>query len=216
MRHFSCVLCALLFALFVSCTQNKIEIANSIICPVYSFETENDTPDCWLTAFVKTSGELGYLKLLRLYSEQTEYTWNISDFQYVCTPQGNWAGAAGICPPRYENIPSGKYKLTVVSSSSETAEISAFIKLQNEIASKNYKNFLSSKDYQKVLQQYIVFYDSNGAILFCDLQNNVQNIRETARHNSAVFARTLLIANDKSFAVLSPPQKFAETKTENK
>lgn len=215
MRHFLCVLCALLLLCFFSCTQNKFEISNSIICPVYSFETENEVPDCWLTAFVKPTGELGYLKLFCLYSEQTEYTWNISDFQYICTPQGNWAGVSGICAPRYEKLPSGKYKLTVISSSSETSEISASVNLQNEIAESNYKQFLSTKGYQKVLQQYIVFYDSDGAILLCDLQNNVPNILETGRQNYAVFARTLLIANDKSFAVLSPPQKIAEIKTEN-
>lgn len=204
MRNSLCVLCALVLCM-VSCTQNKLEIVNSIVCPVFSYESESGNPSLHLGAYVRTSNEIGYLKLLQIYSETGGFTWTVSDFQYIYSSNGKWAGTSALCVPGRLILPNGRIRLTAVDADSQTVERIFNLSYPKKLLSLDYKSFLRSEDYQKVSQQYIVFYDKDGTLLNCTLQTDVPDINEYAKTiQNAVTARTLWFAKDKSFAVLSP------------
>ena len=61
--------------------------------------------------------------------------------------------------PRGAALPEGKVKLTAINADSQTIERTFNISYPKKLLSIDYKTFLSSEDYQKVVQQYIVFYD---------------------------------------------------------
>ena len=209
MRNSIYVLCACLLCM-VSCTQSKLEIVNSIVCPVFSYGTESGSPSFHLGAYVRTSTEPGYLKLLQIYSETGGFTWTVSDFQYIYSSNGKWAGSSALCVPGRLILPNGRIKLTAINADSQTVERTFNLSYPKKLLSLDYKSFLRSEDYQKVSQQYIVFYDKDGTLLNCTLQTDVPDINEYAKTiQNAVTARTLWFAKDKSFAVLSPPLALA-------
>ena len=209
MRYSLCVLCACVLCFF-SCTQNKLEIVNSVVCPVFSYERETTAPSFHLGAYVRTSNEIGYLKLLQINSETGGFTWTVTDFQYVYSSNGKWAGTSGLCVPGRLILPNGRIKLTAVDADSQTVERTFNLSYPKKLLSLDYKSFLNAEDYQKVSQQYIVFYDKDGTLLNCTLKTDVPDINEYAKTiQNAVTARTLWFAKDKSFAVLSPPLALA-------
>ncbi len=209
MRYSLCVLCACVLCFF-SCTQNKLEIVNSVVCPVFSYERESSAPSFHLGAYVRTSNEIGYLKLLQINSETGGFTWTVTDFQYVYSSNGKWAGTSALCVPGRLILPNGRIKLTAVDADSQTVERTFNLSYPKELLTLDYKSFLNAEDYQKVSQQYIVFYDKDGTLLNCTLKTDVPDINEYAKTiQNAVTARTLWFAKDKSFAVLSPPLALA-------
>lgn len=215
MRHSLYALCApvlLTLALYaVSCTQSKLDLINSIVCPVFSYGAENAVPSFHLCAYVRTSTEPGYLKLLQLESESTGCKWTVSDFQYVYSSNGKWAGSSSLSVPRRLPLPNGLVKLTAVNADSQTIERTHNLSYPKNLLTLDYKGFLSSEDYQKLSQQYIVFYDADGVLLGCALQKDVADADEYAKGmQNAAATRTLWFAKDKSFAVLSPPRALVE------
>lgn len=209
MRYSLCVLCALIFSL-VSCTQNKLEIVNSLVCPVFSYETETSYADFHLAAYIQTFNELGYLKLLQINAEDTGCTWTISDFQYIYSSHGKWAGSSALCIPRKVLMPEGRIKLTAVNADSQTVEKMYNLSYSKQLLSLSYKSFLKAEGYHKVLEEYIVFYDMDGVLICCEAEKNVGDMQKYAEKlPAAVTTRTLWVANDKSYAVLSPPLPLA-------
>jgi len=205
MRSFFYVLCAGIFC-FISCTQDKLEINNYLVCPVFSYEDESGKAEFRICAFVQTAGEIGYLKLIQLSSENLDLVWTISDFQYIYSSQGKWAGSSALRIPRNSSLPHGKFLLTIVDSTTDIVEKSIYLNYPKKILMENYKTFLTLEDYQKVLQQYIVFYDVDGMLLHCEPKSAEKSISLYAENISdAVLMRTLWISNDKTYAVLSPP-----------
>ena len=198
---------AALFA--VSCTQDKLEIINSIVCPVFSFDSASSSADMHLCAYVQTRTEPGYLKLMQIDSDSTGYRWTVSEFQYICSMNGKWAGSSSIYMPRRAPFPEGRVKLTAVNADSQTVEKTYNISYPKNLLTIDYNAFLRSEDYQKVAQQYIVFYNAEGAIINCKLMNNANGNATEEAVPEAVTSRTLSVAKDRSFAVLSPPVALA-------
>lgn len=213
MRHSLCVLCAAVLCVFalcaVSCTQSKLELINSIVCPVFAFETESSYASCRLCAYVQTRSEPGYLRMMQIDSENTGYRWNVSQLQYIYSSNGKWAGSSSMYMPRGAALPEGKVRLTAINADSQTVERTFNLDYPKKLLSIDYKTFLSSEDYQKLVQQYIVFYDAEGAVVNCELIKPEKNNQEKDVPEAAT-SRNLFVARDKSFAVLSPAKALAE------
>lgn len=194
---------AALFA--VSCTQDKLEIINSIVCPVFSFDSASSSADMHLCAYVQTRTEPGYLKLMQIDLDSIDYRWTVSEFQYIYSMNGKWAGSSSIYMPRRAPFPEGNLRLTAVNADSQTVEKTYNISYPKNLLKTDYNAFLMSEDYQKIAQQYIVFYNAEGAVINCRLINNAKGNTTEEAVPEAVTSRTLSVAKGRSFAVLSPP-----------
>ncbi|MCQ2589351.1 MAG: hypothetical protein MJ179_02905 [Treponema sp.] len=196
------------FFLFISCSQETLNIKECHFYIIYDYSGKNQVPQQSLSVFVATNVDVRKLDEIKVTDLSSDFFWQTKDLYRFTTSEKNYAGYPSFKVPEGDSFSDGTYEITITTKDGNSINYTVHLNTNKQLLlQKAEETELQCKNMNA--SEYITIYNAEKKLLFYGKKSDdLQNAKDVwLRYNNAASFNTVWVLDNKSATVIMPAQK---------